>query len=333
MVSKAIAIDAMSGDFGPRVIIPSTLEYLNSSPKSSVIFVGDSQQIEPLIPKTYASRVSVVHAGEVVSMEDNPLVALKSKKESSMRFAIDLVKSADAGACVSAGNTGALMAISKYVLKMIEGVSRPAICGAVPSLNSHSYLLDMGANVDCEAEHLLQFALMAKILVRAVDGIDEPTAALLNNGEEDTKGNLQVKEAAGLLDAHKDVNYIGFIEGHELYQPKADIIVCDGFVGNIALKASEGVAAYIIEKIKQEINSDIVSKCLSFFALPEFRRIKSKIDPRRLNGASLLGLQGVVVKSHGHADVLAFQHAVVHAEKMMSVDIVSQLNDQFLGRC
>ena len=329
MVTKTVAIDAMSGDFGPRVIIPSTLQYLQGHPGTSVVFVGRTDAIEPLVRRRFAHRVDVLHAEDVIEMDEVPSHALRHKKNSSIHLAVDLVKNGYANACVSAGNTGALMGVSKIKLKMIEGVARPAICGAVPSLESHSYLLDMGANVDCSAEHLAQFAEMATVMARAIDGKNAPSVALLNNGEEDTKGNSQVKEAAELLSHKECLNYIGFVEGHRIFEAVADIIVCDGFVGNIALKASEGVAKYIIDKIKQEIKSDPLTRLLSWFAIPEFRRISSKVDPRRLNGAVLLGLKGVVVKSHGHADQLAFGYALDHAYRMLKVDIVSQLDQQF----
>ncbi|CAA0096674.1 Phosphate acyltransferase [BD1-7 clade bacterium] len=329
MVTNTVAIDAMSGDFGPRVIIPSTLQYLQGNPGTRVVFVGKTDAIEPLVNRRFAHRVDVVHASEVIGMDEVPSQALRHKKDSSIHVAVDLVKNGLASACLSAGNTGALMGVSKIKLRTIDGVDRPAICGAVPSLESHSYLLDMGANVDCSAEHLLQFAIMASVMARALDGKVSPTVALLNNGEEDTKGNHQVKEASELLAAKECLNYIGFIEGHRIFEAVADIIVCDGFVGNIALKASEGVATYIMDKIRKEIKSDPVTRLLSWFAIPEFRRVSSKVDPRRLNGAVLLGLKGVVVKSHGHADQLAFGYALEHAYRMLSVDIVSQLDQEF----
>lgn len=329
MANKAIAIDAMSGDFGPRVIVPSALKFLQDTPDLSIFLVGDQAQLTSLVPAKYVDRLTIVHADEVVGMDEKPSVALRSKKQSSMHVAINLVKTGEAGACVSAGNTGALMAIGRYLLKTIEGVSRPAICGAVPSLYSHSYMIDMGANVDCDAKQLLEFALMANVLVKAVDKKPHPTIALLNNGEEDIKGNTQVKEAAEMLAAHSDVNYIGYLEGHKIYEAAADIIVCDGFVGNIALKASEGVAKYVIDTIKQQIKSDRISRFLSIVATLELRRIKDKVDPRRFNGASLLGLKGVVVKSHGHADKEAFYYAIQQAYKMLSEDVVQQLDLQF----
>ncbi|NRB41609.1 MAG: phosphate acyltransferase PlsX [Pseudomonadales bacterium] len=315
----------MSGDFGPRVIIPSALQFLQQNPDRPLFLVGDQSQISKLIPRKYAHKIDIVHADEVVAMDDLPSVALRSKPRSSMHLAVDLVKSGDAAACVSAGNTGALMAISKIHLRMIEGIRRPAICGPVPTLEGHCFMVDMGANVDCDAEHLLEFALMGKVLAEAIDGNTNPSIALLNNGEERSKGNQQVKRAAELFIANQDLNYIGYTEGHKLYQAAADVVVCDGFVGNIALKASEGVASYILETIKKEIRRDPVTRFLSWLAMPEIRRIKSLVDPRRFNGASFLGLNGIVVKSHGHADSLAFGHALQYAEKMLAVDVVEQI--------
>lgn len=329
MAAAAIAIDAMSGDFGPRVTVPSAVHFLEQNPENSIFLIGDEAQIAPLIPSKLSSRITLIHTAEVVEMDEQPMAALRGKKQSSMRLAVNLVAEGNASACVSAGNTGALMAISRYVLKMLDGVSRPAICGALPSLRHHSYLLDMGANVDCDAQNLLQFAVMADEMVRAVDGRENPKTCLLNNGEESNKGNSQVREADELLSAESGINYIGFVEGHQLYDSPADIIVCDGFVGNIALKSAEGVATYILEKIKQEIHNDPITKLLAFFAKAGIGRIKSRIDPRKYNGATLLGLNGVVVKSHGHADEEAFYHAVEHARHIADANLIAKLSKKF----
>ena len=315
----------MSGDFGPRVIIPASLQFLEQNPSRKLFLVGDHKKISEHIPRKFQRRVEIVHADQVVDMDELPSVALRSKPRSSMHKVVDLVKNGEAAACVSAGNTGALMAISKIHLRTIEGVSRPAICGPVPTLEGHCFLVDMGANVDCDAEHLLEFALMGKVLARAVDGNKNPSVALLNNGEEQSKGNQQVKHAAELFVAHHDVNYVGYAEGHKLYQAAADVVVCDGFVGNIALKTSEGVAGFILETIKKEIRRDPIARILYWLGKSEVSRIKALVDPRRFNGASFLGLNGIVVKSHGHADALAFNHALQYAEKMLAVDIVSQI--------
>jgi glycerol-3-phosphate acyltransferase PlsX len=329
MQHKAIAIDAMSGDFGPRVIIPSTLKFLQSQPELLVILVGKQAEISQFVDLEKYPNISLLDVDHVVAMGDKPAAVLRSKKPSSMSKALDLVAEGKAGACVSAGNTGALMALSKFKLKTIPGVARPAICGALPSLTSHSYLLDMGANVDSSSDDLLTFAKMAQTLVSVVEKRKNPSVALLNIGEEDSKGNTQVKAVAERLQADSSINYIGFVEAHKMYEGVADIILCDGFVGNIALKASEGVATYILEKIKQELKNDKIAKALSYLAIPEFLRIKDKIDPRRFNGASFLGINGIVVKSHGHADEEAFSHALFQALEMMSSDIVGRLNQQF----
>ena len=230
------------------------------------------------------------------AMDDKPAAVLRGRKDTSMHKVLSLLSSGDVDAVVSSGNTGALMALSKHALKTIDGISRPAICGILPSLTNHSYLLDMGANVDCRSADLIGFAKMAQVLVQAIENKNKPSVALLNIGEEETKGNSQVREVAELLQADESINYIGFIEANKMYEGVADIILCDGFIGNIALKASEGIATYILEKIKGELKADPITKALSYLSLPKFLRMKSKIDPRRFNGASFLGLNGIVVK-------------------------------------
>lgn len=330
MAVDSIAIDVMSGDFGPRVVISATLRFLRQQKDVSVCLVGDQSVISSLLGRhSFAERIRIVHASEVIGMSEMPVVALRHKKQSSTHLAVELLKKGEAAACISAGNTGALMAISKRMLGMIEGVDRPAICGALPTLHGRSYLLDMGANVDCEAKHLLQFARMASVMVSVAEGKVSPTVALLNNGEEEIKGNSQVKEAAALLSAQADLHYIGYVEGHRIFDAASDIIVCDGFVGNIALKASEGVASYILQKIRQEMKADFLSRCLSLFAWPALYRAKNSIDPRGFNGACLLGVQGVVVKSHGHADQKAFFHALQKTYRLMKNDMTGRLNQAF----
>lgn len=330
MASYTIAIDVMGGDFGPHIIIPSTLDFLRQQRDVSVRFVGNKNHIQALLLKQpFPDRIEIVHSEQVIAMHEAPIQALRQKKQSSTHLAIEQVKLGLANACISAGNTGALMAISKYKLGMIKGIDRPAICGALPTMQGHSYLLDMGANVDCSAEHLLQFALMASVMVGQLKGIQSPTVGLLNNGEEDVKGNSQVKKAAMLFSQHKQLNYVGYVEGHDIFDAAVDIIVCDGFVGNIALKASEGVASYIAQKIRQEIQADFLSWLFSLFAWPALLRVKKAIDPRRFNGASLLGVQGIVVKSHGHADRHAFLHALHKTHRLMQSDMTQRLNQAF----
>ena len=342
MAQAALAIDAMSGDFGPRVIIPSVLRFLAQYSHLRAYVVGQKDVLDPIIQRTrlikkskVLARLEIIHAPDIIAMDEKPAQVLRSKKQSSMHVAIDLVVQGKAAAVVSAGNTGALMALSMHKLKRISGIHRPAICGFLPTIDHHSYLLDMGANVDVSARELLQFAQMARVLSGVVDKIESPSIALLNIGEEAVKGNSQVQEAAILLreeQAQHDMNYIGFIEADKLYDGTANIIVCDGFVGNIALKASEGVATYMLEKIRQEFRSDWVFRILTLFAVPQFLRIKSRIDPRRFNGAILLGINGVVIKSHGHADEEAFFHALEHAQKMMNRGLISQLNHSLQSR-
>jgi len=251
-----------------------------------------------------------VHASEVVSMDDPVSVALRNKKDSSMRVAINQVKEGRAQAAISAGNTGALMAVSRFVLKTLKGIDRPAICTAIPTRDGHCHMLDLGANVDSEPEHLLQFALMGDAVVRAVDGIEKPRVALLNIGEEEIKGNEQIKEAAHLLQDNPLLNYVGFVEGDGIFRGEADVIVCDGFVGNVALKTMEGVASMIGGMIREEVSRSWLNKLSAVLALPLLRGLKSRLNPQRYNGASLVGLNGVVVKSHGGADVEGFLAAL-----------------------
>lgn len=329
MANTALAIDAMSGDLGPRIIVPSALQFAKAHPELQLYLVGQAESLRPLLPEKIPEHIHIVDCPDVVAMDESPAQVLRKGLDSSMLRALQLLKQKQVNAVVSAGNTGALMALAKYHLKTIDGINRPAICGALPSLTSHSYLLDMGANVDCSADDLLSFAKMATLLLQTIENKPKPTVALLNIGEEHSKGNALVKQVATLLQADGTINYIGFIEAHKLYSGAADIIVCDGFIGNIALKASEGVATYILERIKHELKHDKISKALSFLAMPEFLRLKQKIDPRKYNGASFLGLNGVVVKSHGHADEEAFGHALEHTLDMVRHDIIGRFNLQF----
>lgn len=310
-----IAVDAMSGDSGTGVMIEAAREILSRRRNVCLLLVGDPDTIARHIGDIPlpADRCDIVAASEVVTMEDAPAVALRSKKDSSMRVAINLVKSGRAGAAVSAGNTGALMAISRFVLKTLPGIDRPAISATLPAIDGHTHMLDLGANVDCTSEHLLQFALMGSILARAIDGVDSPRVGLLNIGSEALKGNEQVKDAAPRLAASGVsgvMNYIGFVEANEIYTDRVDVVVCDGFVGNVSLKTSEGVARMVSHYLKQEFKKSLWNKMVGLVARPVLTAFGNRIDPRRYNGASLLGLQGVVVKSHGSADALAFANAI-----------------------
>jgi glycerol-3-phosphate acyltransferase PlsX len=306
-----IAVDAMGGDHGPRVTVPAALAALRHDPDLSIVLVGLADAIEARRKgrKHWPERLATRHASEVVGMDESPALALRMKKDSSMRVAIDLVKSGAADACVSAGNTGALMATSRFVLKMLPGIDRPAIAAALPTINGHAHMLDLGANVDCSAEHLLQFAVMGSILVSVVEDKESPTIGLLNIGEEDIKGNDVVKVAADLLRA-SHLNFHGNVEGNDIYKGTTDVVVCDGFVGNVALKTSEGLAQMIATLLRREFKRNLFTRLAGLIALPVLRRFKSRVDPRRYNGATLLGLRGVVVKSHGGADAYAFERAI-----------------------
>ena len=321
-----VAIDAMSGDGGTAVIVAAAKKVLDTHSALHLKLVGNAQILETHIKAVGLpdGRYTVVPATEVVTMDDSAAVALRSKKKSSMRLAINLVKEGEAAACVSAGNTGALMAISKFVLKTIKGIDRPAIATTLPAIDGHTHMLDLGANVDCSADHLYQFAMMGSILANAVDGMDAPRIGLLNIGAEDIKGNEQVKQAAPLL-AQSSLNYIGFVEGDEIYSDHVDVVVCDGFVGNVSLKTSEGVARMVSHYLKQEFVRSPWNKLVGLIAKPVLKAFGSRIDPRRYNGASLLGLKGVVIKSHGGADEVAFANAIEIALLEIDKDVPSMI--------
>ena len=307
-----VALDAMGGDFGPEVIVPAALKALEQHADLAIILVGDEGVLQQSLRRNAAAgseRVAIRHASQQVDMDELPQHALRNKKDSSMRVAINLVKEGTANACVSAGNTGALMATARFVLKMLPGIDRPAICTAIPSVTAHTWMLDLGANVDSDAEHLLQFAVMGSALATAVDGNNSPQIGLLNIGEEDIKGNEQVKRAAQLL-ANGELNYCGYAEGDDIYKGNFDVIVCDGFVGNVSLKTSEGVAKMIAHFIRQEFSRNLLTRLAALITMPVLRAFRHRIDPRRYNGASLLGLKGIVIKSHGSADILSFTNAI-----------------------
>ena len=323
-----IALDAMGGDHGPRVVVSAALQFLRSNHETNLILVGKEDVIaEHLQPGDLSDRLRVHHASQAVAMDDSPSRALRGKKDSSMRVAIDLVKQGRANACVSAGNTGALMATARFVLKTLNGVDRPAIITAVPSIHGSTHMLDLGANVDCAAEHLFQFAVMGSELVTAVEGIKAPKVGLLNIGEEEIKGNEQVKRAHELL-VGSGLNYIGYVEGDDIYLGDVDLVVADGFIGNVALKSSEGVAKLMGHLLSQQFKQSWLSRLLGLAALPILKRFKHTVDPRRYNGASLLGLRGIVIKSHGGADVLAFENAIHIAEKEIHCNIPERIAKQ-----
>jgi len=327
-----IAIDAMGGDHGVPVVVPAALAALERHPHLQLILVGDKATIEAALPTRDAavSRLQIQHASQTVGMDEPPAQALRLKKDSSMRVAIDLVREQRASACISAGNTGALMATARYVLKTLPGLDRPAICTAMPARQGHTHMLDLGANVECTAEHLSQFAVMGSILATAVDNIEWPRVGLLNVGAEQIKGNDQVKEADRLL-RQSDLNYIGYVEGNEIYGDRVDVIVCDGFVGNVSLKTSEGVAELISSYLREEFRRNPWNRLVGLLALPILGRIKKRIDPRRYNGASLLGLQSTVIKSHGSADRVSFGNAIDIAVVAVDKDVPARI-DRHLER-
>lgn len=328
-----IALDAMGGDIGPDVVVPAALNMLSTRSDLYLILVGDAGVLQEKLQQHGIGsleshpRLSVQHASQKVEMTDLPSVALRTKKDSSMRVAINLVKQGEADACVSAGNTGALMATARFVLKMLPAIDRPAIITALPTMRGHTHMLDLGANVDSSPEQLLQFAVMGSILTEAVDNIPNPKVGLLNIGEEEIKGNESVKEAGRLL-SEAPINYIGFVEGDDIYKGTADVIVCDGFIGNVALKTSEGVAKMIAHYVKQGFGRNLLTKLAALIALPVLNGLKRKIDPRRYNGASLLGLQGIVIKSHGGADALSFAHAIQEAICEVEKNVPTRISDR-----
>lgn len=325
-----VAIDAMGGDHGLRVTIPAALALLKQDSQLNIILVGQSDAIEAELRGHNAqpnSRMRIHHASELVLMDESPQSALKNKKDSSMRVAINLVKDGEADACVSAGNTGALMATARFVLKTLPGIDRPAIAGILPSKKGMTYMLDLGANADCTAEHLLQFSIMGSVLVSCVHNKPRPTVGLLNIGSEDIKGNEVVKQTAELLKA-SDLNFYGNVEGDDIYKGTTDLVVCDGFVGNVALKTSEGLANLMGGFLKEEFKKNLLTKLMALIAMPVLSAFRKRLDPRCYNGASFLGLRGVVVKSHGGADAFAFRHAIIKAVDEARSGVLAHISKQ-----
>jgi phosphate acyltransferase len=310
-----VALDAMGGDHGVGVTVPAALSALRDEPDLRLVLVGVQDSIVQELKRQRASeseRLRIHHASEIVGMDEPPALALRGKKDSSMRVAINLVKEGQAQAAVSAGNTGALMATSRFVLKTFADIDRPAICTILPTVNGHVHALDLGANVDCTPEQLVQFAIMGSILVSELENKPRPRVGLLNVGEEDIKGNETVKKAHELLRA-TSLNYCGYVEGDQIYLGDLDVIVCDGFVGNVALKTSEGLAKMIAQFLRQEFKRNVFTMLAGLIAMPVLKAFRHRLDPRRYNGASLLGLTGTVIKSHGGADAFAMRHAILEA--------------------
>ncbi|HED33459.1 MAG TPA: phosphate acyltransferase PlsX [Gammaproteobacteria bacterium] len=329
--SPIIAIDAMGGDVGPEVTVAAAVEILKQRNDVRLILVGIEDKLKAVLSSlnfSVSDRLTIHNASEIVEMDEAPALALRKKKDSSMRVAINLVHDGKASAAVSAGNTGALMATAKFVYKMLPGIDRPAIMTTLPNLKGHTHMLDLGANVDSSADNLFQFAVMGSVTASAVDNVDNPRVGLLNVGSESMKGNAQVKAAEPLLQ-NSGLNYIGFVEGDDIYNGSVDVVVCDGFVGNVSLKSTEGVAKMIGQFLKEEFKRNFFTKLAGLIAMPVLKSFKTRVDHRRYNGASLLGLKQIVIKSHGGADVYAFgkaiEVAILEAEKSVPQCIESHL--------
>lgn len=332
-----IAVDAMGGDHGPSVTVPASVMALRRENNLRVVLVGIPEQIQPFlrnIPAALAERIAVRPATQVVEMNEKPQEALRKKKDSSMRVAIDLVKSGEAQACVSAGNTGALMATARFVLKTIEGIDRPAIISRIRARHGHTHMLDLGANSECSAEHLFQFAVMGSVVASDMHGIARPRIGILNIGEEETKGDGVVQEAARLLAASK-LNYIGFVEGNDIFSGDVDVVVTDGFTGNVALKTMEGLLSMLVGALKAEYTRNPLRYVGALASWPVFRSLRREFDPRTYNGASMVGLTGIVIKSHGSADVVSFANALrvaaIEVRKGVPMQISNLLKEQRQG--
>ncbi len=320
----------MGGDFGPEVTVLAAQRALKFSKDVELVLVGQQELLEAHLERLNLSdepRLTIHHASEIVTMDESPAIALKKKKDSSMRVALNLVKDGSVDACISAGNTGALMATSKFVLKTIPGISRPAICTSLPTAHGHTHMLDLGANIDCSAEHLLQFAVMGSVLAQSVDENPNPSVGLLNIGSEAIKGNDTVKRASQLIEKTR-LNYKGFIEGNDIYTGTVDVVVSDGFAGNISLKTAEGLASMVSSVLKAEFKKNIFTKIAALIAMPVLNAVRHTLDPKQYNGASLLGLNGIVIKSHGGADVDAFFNAIKIAIIEIDKSVPERINKE-----
>ena len=324
----------MGGDHGPSVTVPASLDALAREQDLRIVLVGLADTIRPLLnddARRFGDRITVREVTQVVTMDEKPKDALRKKKDSSMRVAIDLVKAGAANACVSAGNTGALMATARFVLKTVEGIDRPAIISRIRSRHGHTHMLDLGANSQCTAEHLFQFAVMGSVVASDMHGISNPRVGVLNIGEEESKGDSVVQEAARLLSASK-LNYIGFVEGNDIFSGEVDVVVTDGFTGNVALKSMEGLANMLVSALKTEYTRNPLRYVGALASWPVLRSLRREFDPRTYNGASMVGLTGVVIKSHGSADVVSFGNAIrvalIEAQKGVPTQISNLLRSQ-----
>ncbi len=318
----------MGGDFGPRVTVPASVLALNKLEGTRALLVGDAEQIEEALRPVadgLTDRIDIVPASEVVEMSDSPAAALRSKKDSSMRVALDLVKAGAADACVSAGNTGALMAISRFVLKTIESVDRPAIMSSLPTRNGETLMLDLGANVECDSEQLYQYAVMGSSFYKALYQHESPAVALLNIGEEEVKGNDRIKQANEILRSDDSINYVGYVEGNDILTGRVQVIVCDGFTGNVALKSIEGAARLFVDELKALFQRSWYSRLIGLLALPLVKTVLSRFNPGKYNGATLAGLNGVVIKSHGAATREEYAQAIMLAAREVENTVPSRL--------
>ena len=323
-----LALDVMSGESDPHASIEAAIQALKNDDALEFYLVGNEEKISDLFPEDLMQRVDIIHTDEVVSMDESPVDALRKKKNSSMRLSVNLVSEGKADACVSSGNTGALMANAKYVLKTLPTIDRPAFMKAIPTKGDYTYMLDLGANSSCSAEQLYQFALMGNVVAREIKGISSPRVALLNIGEEEIKGHEMIKEASILLE-DSPINYVGYIEGNDIVENKADVIVTDGFTGNIAIKAMEGTIALMTSVLKESLDDESINESYSLgskYALDIFNK---SIDPRKHNGAFLVGLNGIVVKSHGSSDSYGYYHAILTAVNEVKKEIIPKLIDTF----
>lgn len=324
-----LAVDAMGGDHGVNITVPASLRFLSETVDVNLILVGNQDNIYKQIGdklSTYSDRIEVLHAAQVVGMDEAPQSAMRTKRDSSMRLAIDLVKNGKANAVISAGNTGALMATARYVLRTMNGIDRPAIAKLMPTVKGEVCVLDLGANVECAPEHLLQFGVMGAQLMRGVTGKVSPTIGILNIGSEDIKGNETVKKAAEALKA-SNLNFYGNVEGDDIFKGVVDVVVTDGFTGNVSLKTAEGVAKMIAFFLKEEFGRNIFTKLIAVISFPVLKRLKRRVDPSKYNGAVLLGLNGVVVKSHGGADIDGFYYALKQAHHEVEAGVISLLHE------
>ena len=332
MRNLTISLDMMGGDYGPRSTIPAAVAAISQHPQLHLILCGNCALLQSELSKRGVAdhpQLTIKHCEQVVNMDEKPAGALRGKKDSSMRVALDLVHSGEAMACVSSGNTGALLAMAHYVLKMLPGIERPALISTLPTNGSRPvYLLDMGANVSCSAQVLFQFAVMGSVMAQAVEQLESPRVALLNMGEEAIKGSDQVKQAAQLLSETDKINYVGYVEGSDIFSGKVDVIVCEGFVGNVALKTCEGIAQLIIGKLQSTLNQSLMTRILGFMLMPALKKLYNGVNPDQYNGASLIGLGGIVVKSHGNASDVAFLNAINEAVCEVERQVPAKIKDK-----